>query len=706
MTEQNSNLMPHVLVRSKNGVELFPVPNPMSNRTQDIVAKGGTTLISGESCTFHAFSSDGTKVLMLRPSVGLVLVNNLQHPADISPESLNKSILEEDSKLVHIAYFSPLGNFIVTWERPIKTKDGSNPPNNLKVWDANTGKLLHGLFAKAMPQKLPSQNPSGIGGEQYSTLQFTHDETLLCHVVSNEIQVYDTQDIIRQSAPIRSTFKLRCANISSFTLAPKNITSTSAFQYLVSTFVPEVKGKPARVALHELTFQRTDKVTITETILTSKSFYQTEDVTVKWSPHGNAALVLTQTTVDATGESYYGSSSLHLLLSHPKPSNIHVELPGKGSGPVHDVAWCPSPNPSSSTAPPTFALISGKMPAMGSLHYGTTGDASFIFGEAHRNVVSWSPHGRFLCLAGFGNLAGGMDFWDRNKLKKIPRFHPGNPQPIDGAEIRAHCAVGYGWSPDSRTFFVSTTNPRMNVDNSIKLFKYNGYGPFDQTLKTVAWNNESYLPNKLHSVEFIPTPADTYPDRPQSPPPKKTTENATLLSASTASSTNTIAAPVPTVGRYIPPSARARSGMGGGNSLAERMRREREGNTAQAGKVTRPMSAAFGSTKKVIPGMAPATDSATKSKNAQRREKQRLAKQKLKEEEEAKAKLIAEESAKAKEAAAAATVDPEKRAKKIKKLLKQIDDLKTKDKSELNEDQLKKLSSEDELRKELESLAL
>lgn len=40
-------------------------------------------------------------------------------------------------------------------------------------------------------------------------------------------------------------------------------------------------------------------------------------------------------------------------------------------------------------------------------------DPVFTFGEAHRNTISWSPHGRFVCLAGFGNLAGDMDFWDR-----------------------------------------------------------------------------------------------------------------------------------------------------------------------------------------------------------------------------------------------------------------------------------------------------
>jgi hypothetical protein len=30
-----------------------------------------------------------------------------------------------------------------------------------------------------------------------------------------------------------------------------------------------------------------------------------------------------------------------------------------------------------------------------------------------------SPHGRFLCIAGFGNLAGEMDFYDTLRGKKI-----------------------------------------------------------------------------------------------------------------------------------------------------------------------------------------------------------------------------------------------------------------------------------------------
>ena len=55
---------------------------------------------------------------------------------------------------------------------------------------------------------------------------------------------------------------------------------------------------------------------------------------------------------------------------------------------------------------------------------------------------------------------------------------------------------------------------------------------------------------------------------------------------------------------------------------------------------------------------------------------------------------------------AATTMDPSKRAKKLRKSLKQIASLKEKDVTSLNEDQKKKLQSETELRAELDALVL
>jgi len=709
--------VPQILVRSKDRVELFPVPDPLSSDCPSIVSSPNNSVVLCENanCPFHTFSSDGQYCLIIRPSVGLCFLN-----MNSSHEELQKSMtvpyLTKDNGVAikpALAYFSPLGSYIVTWERPVSNKNSESPPaNNFKIWKEQT--CIFERFVKQIPKVLSKPSPNGgslTGGEAYTALQFTHDEAFVCFLVSNEIQFYYLGE-----EKLSITGRLKCMDISSFSLPPPNLKDPSIklknydclSNYMISTFVPEKKGKPARVSFHSISFTESS-LELSEKNLCQKSFFQTEYAQIKWSPHGNAALILSQTTVDTSGESYYGSSSLHLFTTHPTtPEILQVSLIGKGGSVVHDVQW----SPCKSNQTPMFALISGKMPAMGSLHFGTTGDASFLFGEAHRNSISWSPHGRFVCLAGFGNLAGGIDFWDRYKLKKMPRYHYNDTKAIPEDEIRAHCAVGYGWSPDSRTFFVSTTSPRMNVDNAIRIYKYNGYGPFDQYGKAVAWQNEKYQPNLLHTVEFVPSmkvnDTEDYSDRPQSPPPKARNNgdfaDKNPIRPSTSLSSNNSKAATP-VGRYVPPSARGSAGKSSGGSLAERMRRDREGSTAQAGKVTRSLSAAFvGNAKKLPVGMAPPEPN-TKSKNAIRREKQRLNKQKKQKELEEEEKRIKEEAAKKPEQTVE-KVDPAKRAKKITKLLKQIDTLKTKSKEELNDDQLKKLETEENLRKELASLNL
>ena len=89
----------------------------------------------------------------------------------------------------------------------------------------------------------------------------------------------------------------------------------------------------------------------------------------------------------------------------------------------------------------------------------TQGEPTFEFCSAHRNTISWSPHGRFLLLAGLGNLAGEMDFWDVNRKKIM-------------GSTSSHCAVAFGWSPDSRWFMTATCAPRMNVDNDVKVTRF------------------------------------------------------------------------------------------------------------------------------------------------------------------------------------------------------------------------------------------
>jgi translation initiation factor 2A len=541
--------------------------------------------------------------------------------------------------------------------------------------------------------------------------------------------VYKGKHVFLQThESVRYERKIRCEGIGSFSL-PKAVTPTATAtategheeaNYLLTTFVPETKGKPAKLALlrypDALGTASNSKIPVA-----SKSFYQAEECKAMWSPKGDAALLLTSTTVDSSGDSYYGSSNLYLITAAGDAEP--VPLPGNNNnGPVHDVAWMPDGN-----KPSSFAMISGRMPALGSLHHGGTAQPLFLFGNAHRNTIVWSPHGRFVTLAGFGNLAGGMDFWDRNKCKKMPQYINATDKPTFGNT--ANCAVGYGWAPNSRYFMVSTTSPRMNVDNGVKVFKYNGL-----QLANLPWDNNKYAPDQLLAAEFVPTPHTVFPDRPQTPPPRRpkageTTDETTAKSNTDANNNNnnnttennhafvpnnngnnnnasTPTAFVRPAGRYVPPAAR----RAGSTSLAERMRREREGNTMGPTKVTTkpgmtsPSNHHHNNRHKRVPvGMSTPTTTTTttpggensgKSKNALRRERQRQAKQK------AEAAASAENNNKKEEK----DLDPEKRVKKLKKILKQIDDLKQRDAGTLNEDQRKKVASEQSILKELASL--
>eukprot|EP01106_Pelomyxa_sp_JSP_P014161 TRINITY_DN442_c0_g1_i3.p2 TRINITY_DN442_c0_g1~~TRINITY_DN442_c0_g1_i3.p2 ORF type:complete len:247 (+),score=74.82 TRINITY_DN442_c0_g1_i3:620-1360(+) len=83
------------------------------------------------------------------------------------------------------------------------------------------------------------------------------------------------------------------------------------------------------------------------------------------------------------------------------------------------------------------------------------------FGPASRNVGYWSPDGKILCLGGFGNLQGEMDFWDTHTFGKV-------------GSSQAHCATQCAWSPDGALLACATLTPRMKVENGIRLVSPTG----------------------------------------------------------------------------------------------------------------------------------------------------------------------------------------------------------------------------------------
>ena len=118
--------------------------------------------------------------------------------------------------------FSPLGSFIITWQRPSKDENG-DAVKNLKVWTVLEGEAPgaeadeHTVVGRFVQKSQTGWN-----------LQYTFDERYCARVVTNEIQFYESQDL----GTVWN--KLRVEGVSDFAVSPgKN--------HSIAVFVPERK---------------------------------------------------------------------------------------------------------------------------------------------------------------------------------------------------------------------------------------------------------------------------------------------------------------------------------------------------------------------------------------------------------------------------------------------------------------------------------
>ena len=189
--------------------------------------------------------------------------------------------------------FSPLGTYLITWERPSKDENG-NPARNLKVWrviEAPEG----GSNGEQQQQQPHTLVGSFIQKSQTGwNLQHTADERFCARAVTNEVQFFQSNDL--------STVwnKLHVDGVTDFALSPGKTGTHS-----VAVFVPERKGQPASVKVFV--------VPSFGTPVSQKSFFKGDKVQLKWNASGTTLIVLAHTDVDRSGKSYYGETTLYLL---------------------------------------------------------------------------------------------------------------------------------------------------------------------------------------------------------------------------------------------------------------------------------------------------------------------------------------------------------------------------------------------------------
>ncbi|KAF2122425.1 eukaryotic translation initiation factor eIF2A-domain-containing protein [Lophiotrema nucula] len=395
--------------------------------------------------------------------------------------------------------FSPLGTYILTWQRPTKDEDG-NATKNLKIW-------------RTVPED-PEAERSVIGefvqkSQTGWNLQYTHDETFCARSVTNEVQFYESGDL----GTVWN--KLRVEGVTDFAVSPgKN--------HSVAVFVPERKGSPAAVKVFNVP-QFTAPVS-------QKTFFKGDKVQLKWNDLGTSLIVLAQTEVDKTNKSYYGETNMYILSANGTfDSRIQLDK----EGPIHDVSWSPNSK--------EFGVTYGYMPAKTTI-FNARAVATHSFDLGPRNTILFSPHGRFVLVAGFGNLAGDMDIYDLEKdYAKV-------------CTVKAANCTFCTWSPDGRHILTATTSPRLRVDNGIRIYHIGG---------GIMYNEDM---TELYHVTWRPQDAHTHPlEDPLHPVPTPHPSALAYLS--------TIKTPSKPAGAYRPPGAR-------GTTTPLLFKREDEGGAA------------------------------------------------------------------------------------------------------------------------------
>ncbi|KAL1740538.1 eukaryotic translation initiation factor eIF2A-domain-containing protein [Schizophyllum fasciatum] len=374
--------------------------------------------------------------------------------------------------------FSPRGTYLSTWERPVKLEDGSQHKNH-RIFSVSTGEELTSFSQRA---------------QEGWDMQYTISESHAIRLVGPEIQVFRPSEWSKGIVD-----KLRVEGATSVSLSP-------GLNPSVAVFIAEKKGAPASIKVYSLLTLSSAPPTC------QKNFFKADRGQIKWNDLGTQVLLLTHTDVDKTNKSYYGETMLYLLSA---AGNFDCRVTLDKEGPIHDFAWSPNSK--------EFGVVYGYMPAKAVL-FDQRVRTLHDFGTAPQNYISFNPQGRLIALAGFGNLAGKINLFDRRTLAKVTTIDAPNTSICQ-------------WSPDGRFLLTATLSPRLRVDNGVMLWHCTG--PLMHVQRTDELYQASWRPARIEDVP--PFPAQI----PPAPTP--------------AASVSQVDAPKPVskpAGAYRPPGAR------------------------------------------------------------------------------------------------------------------------------------------------------
>lgn len=421
-----------IYIRSRSGTHVTGFPYDAE--------ESGSLGVSLPDAGFAEFSPTGDHIVTIEDSNGAAVIRT--GDGDKIVASCGGTDDAETPLRNNIATFSPRGTYLLTWARPVS---GVSVPN-LVIYRVESGERLAAFHQKTFHK------------DAWPTIQWSDDENMAARGVTNTVHFFKGDRL--DEPPVA---KLGIPGVSTFAL------SRGPGPYNIAALIGGSNGAPGRLAMFKHPDDGGEQIS-------TRSTYRADTANFKWSPKGTAVLAQVSTSVDSTGKSYYGQTEVFFLDT--KGVEKRVDLPKEG--PCYDAAWSPTGN--------EFIIVYGYMPSRATM-FDEKCDPIYDFGTGPRNLISFSPHGRFVALAGFGNVAGSTEFWDKNKRKLV-------------GKTELPCTILHSWSPCSRYFLSAVTSPRMRVDNGLRVVRFDG-----QLIHEHKFDGPG-----LYQAMFRPALRGTYPD--------------------------------------------------------------------------------------------------------------------------------------------------------------------------------------------------
>lgn len=161
-----------VLLRSKDGVELYTVPERETDALdkpaqRPFLCKGTTTICEVDATAAYLH-------LAGRGIVKCSLTDNNATSSSNNNNNKNNEPFFADTQNVQMMNLSPQGAYLLTWERWYE----NTREDNLRLWETATGRLVASFTQKALKR------------DAWPYLQWTPDENFAALQTTNEVRFY------------------------------------------------------------------------------------------------------------------------------------------------------------------------------------------------------------------------------------------------------------------------------------------------------------------------------------------------------------------------------------------------------------------------------------------------------------------------------------------------------------------------------------